>query len=255
MDVYLTFAENLRNACGRFETISMVCEGIGINRQQFNKYLAGQSIPNALTLRKICNFLDTTEQQLLDDKSPQLPKRMEYEFGKGPFGFLTRGLKRFDMIVNEVPSGAYYCYFPMENMPGMLLRSLVLVSSSSRGTTFVRLTVLPVPNKSFASFGKGRHSGIVFANQSEIYFSGVNRYKPNQFSVMTIDKANSISRRFFSGVTITRSGANLATLKMCISRIEGQVNMRETVGRLGCIHESDNSIDPMVISVLYSGVK
>ena len=255
MEVYLKFAENLRNACGRFETISMVCEGIGINRQQFNKYLAGRSIPNALTLRKICNFLETTEQHLLDGNSAQLPKRIDFEFGKGQFGFLTRGLKRFDMIVDEFPNGAYYCYFPMHNMPGMLLRSLVLVSSSSRGTTFIRLTILPVPNKSFASFGRGRHNGIVFANQSEIYFSGVNRYKPNQFSLMTIDKANSISQRFFSGITITRSGANLAAVKMCISRIEGRVGIREIVGSLGCIHESDSSIDPMVISVLYSGVK
>ncbi|MEI7599437.1 MAG: hypothetical protein WCJ41_08955 [Aestuariivirga sp.] len=37
-------------------TIVQACKHTGINRQQFNKYLAGQIMPGARTMRKICSY-------------------------------------------------------------------------------------------------------------------------------------------------------------------------------------------------------
>ena len=68
MSLHFKFAANLRRKCADFGSIAEVCRGVGINRQQFNKYLAGNSIPNALTLRKICIFLDIQEQSLFFDE-------------------------------------------------------------------------------------------------------------------------------------------------------------------------------------------
>ncbi|MCZ4292320.1 helix-turn-helix domain-containing protein [Hoeflea alexandrii] len=46
-------AENLRLLCSAEPSISAVCRQIGINRQQFNKYLNGTSRPSATNLRRI----------------------------------------------------------------------------------------------------------------------------------------------------------------------------------------------------------
>lgn len=41
------FAANLREACSRRISVSEVCREIGLNRQQFNRYIGGQSLPSA----------------------------------------------------------------------------------------------------------------------------------------------------------------------------------------------------------------
>ena len=39
------FAENLRLLCSHYASVAEVCRRIGMNRQQFNKYLSGASTP------------------------------------------------------------------------------------------------------------------------------------------------------------------------------------------------------------------
>ncbi len=50
------FAANLRFLCERQGTISNLCRRIGLNRQQFNKYLSGLHLPSPQNLRLIANF-------------------------------------------------------------------------------------------------------------------------------------------------------------------------------------------------------
>lgn len=47
------FAANLRLLCSTEPSISAACRRIGINRQQFNKYLNGSSHPSAANMRRI----------------------------------------------------------------------------------------------------------------------------------------------------------------------------------------------------------
>jgi hypothetical protein len=47
------FAENLRLLCSHYASVAEVCRRIGINRQQFNKYLSGASTPSLHSLRRI----------------------------------------------------------------------------------------------------------------------------------------------------------------------------------------------------------
>lgn len=47
-------AQNLRLLCGREKSVSEVCRKIGMNRQQFGKYLSGTSQPSAYNLNQIC---------------------------------------------------------------------------------------------------------------------------------------------------------------------------------------------------------
>jgi transcriptional regulator with XRE-family HTH domain len=50
------FAANLRLLCDRQGSISQVCRKVGINRQQFNKYLSGRHTPSAENIRVIANY-------------------------------------------------------------------------------------------------------------------------------------------------------------------------------------------------------
>ncbi|MGK7752037.1 helix-turn-helix domain-containing protein [Roseovarius sp. C03] len=56
---------NLTFACTFLPSIAHVCRRIGINRQQFNKYLSGRVRPSRYNMRKICEFFGITEGELL----------------------------------------------------------------------------------------------------------------------------------------------------------------------------------------------
>ncbi len=47
------FAINLRLLCSTESSVSAICRQIGLNRQQFNKYLSGAARPSPANMRKI----------------------------------------------------------------------------------------------------------------------------------------------------------------------------------------------------------
>ena len=91
------FAANLRFLCEQRGSITTVCKKIGLNRQQFNKYLSGLHLPSPQNMRLIANFFglsvaimfsDPVEFQTLVEgnffnivdslrKSPELQKFMD----------------------------------------------------------------------------------------------------------------------------------------------------------------------------------
>lgn len=58
-------AQNLRFLCSEKPSVAMVCREIGINHQQFSKYLTDRSKPSAHNLRRIAQYFDLTERALL----------------------------------------------------------------------------------------------------------------------------------------------------------------------------------------------
>ena len=57
------FPENLAYLCGFHASIAEVCRRLAINRQQFNKYLAGTSRPSRCNMRRICDMWGVTEPE------------------------------------------------------------------------------------------------------------------------------------------------------------------------------------------------
>ena len=257
MSVYAVFAENLRRKCAEFGTIAEVCRGVGINRQQFNKYLAGNSIPNALTLRKICTFLNIQEQSLFFDEKTVVvnsngSKAWPSFLQGGLFGFLTQVKKHFDFHVGDLPAGFYCCFFPLHNVPGMLVRSLIVIRQNGKQKDFVRVTVFPSSGKASKPLAKGRHKGIIFANEKEVYFLGVNRYAPKQLSLMTLERSDGTSNGFFTGMILTRSGKTLISSRFCLIYADQQRDIRKLLRELGIIHESAANLESVVMATLFS---
>lgn len=56
---------NLRVLCSYGRSVSEICRKANLNRQQFNKYLAGTSSPSIRNLRRICEFFGVDEYEIL----------------------------------------------------------------------------------------------------------------------------------------------------------------------------------------------
>ena len=60
------FGSNLRALAKSYPSISELSRQLGINRTQFNRYLAGESFPRPDVLARICTFFDVDARVLLE---------------------------------------------------------------------------------------------------------------------------------------------------------------------------------------------
>lgn len=77
----MDLAQNLRLLCSREKSISEVCRAIGINRQQFSKYLSGASQPSAYNLNQICDHFSIRSADLFLP-ADEFASRIEFRSGR-----------------------------------------------------------------------------------------------------------------------------------------------------------------------------
>ncbi|MCA0434468.1 MAG: helix-turn-helix transcriptional regulator [Proteobacteria bacterium] len=143
------FARNLKRICAKTASIAEICRDTGINRQQFNKYLSGKSIPSTRTLRKICERLDITETELFAPFAENHQEDIAQTYQTGRLG------REFDRLVKlfmppdargvssgQIPikPGRYFCYFAFPHHPELILRSFIQVWQRNDMLAFARLT-------------------------------------------------------------------------------------------------------------------
>jgi transcriptional regulator with XRE-family HTH domain len=254
MNTHELFAENLRRKVAEHGTIADVCRGIGVNRQQFNKYIAGTAIPNAMTLRKICHFLNILEHQLFLERDgiDENPLTNSVMPRRGPLGFFQFAANKFDFEVNDLQLGYYECIMPLVEVPGMIVSSLLLVQQNGRQKEFVRLTRTSMSTRSSNMVVRGRHKGVVFANSSEIYFIGVNRFPPHQVSFMAIKRPGGVAIGFNKGTILTHGLNGPVSTKVCTFYAQKQDDLKGYLRGIGVQHIANRILEPFVADYLLS---
>jgi transcriptional regulator with XRE-family HTH domain len=126
------FAQNLGLLCSYAPSIAEVCRQLGINRAQFNKYLAGTTLPARRNMRLICDHFGVSEWEL------HLPYGRFAEIvslkpraGGGPNPSLLPGypdnIRENGTPLHERYFGYYFRYFYSNAVPGAVTRSLVRI--------------------------------------------------------------------------------------------------------------------------------
>ncbi len=124
-------AANLRLAASFLPSVSQLCRDVGLNRQQVNKYLNGNSQPSPYNLRRIAAYLgvEPEELQLPAERFAQIWRRRGAppavntdrlrlpEPLRAAFVQPEAGLERF--------LGLYHCYINSYSWPGHVLRYVV----------------------------------------------------------------------------------------------------------------------------------
>lgn len=187
MSVYENMGKNLRALCRQKGTISQVCKEIGINRQQFTKYLNGENFPRRATLEKICNYFGVAEIDLFKDPN-------HVGSGKLSPGELVASNKRYREVYDgltapqEMPlkDGLYYTYFQAHSQKNWIVRSVTAVKKMGNLTEFIRITGFNEKSSSPWSLYKGDHSGLVFHRRRYLYFVGLDAIASNTPSLIAV---------------------------------------------------------------------
>ncbi len=260
-----TFAPNLRMLCAGATSIADVCRDTGINRQQFNKYLAGKAIPSARVLRKICLRLNVSEDALLGPAGAG-PKSVHASNTNDPMITPTRFGKELDRLFSlflpghksiapisgtEFSAGGYYVYFPFGGVEGYLIRTYVEAWWHNDTMLFTRLTRIQGNGGQKGFVVRARHFGVAIASQGEITLLARNRHPPFQVSTINFSTA-AVLQRFFVGLTMTRSAGPPIACRCVLQKIEPGTTRRQRMSICGSVPRDDPSVPAYVKAVMNS---
>jgi transcriptional regulator with XRE-family HTH domain len=249
MGIYDIFARNLRRQCSEFASIAEVCRGIGINRQQFNKYLAGQILPNSRTLRRISEYLCVSEVELFQDIATTVLQPIPEFSGTSEFETLLHSfIPHLKADLNVLKEGYYFCYFPLQSR-NYLIRALLKVKNKNGVSYFTRLSLNPSLSNPKISLARGKHIGVVLATAQEIYLLGKNK-RSDLISLITIDRSFTYCAPVLQGMALTRSANAQVACRVMVDFIGAKINLKQAIRKLGPVSIEDREMNPKIVHSL-----
>jgi transcriptional regulator with XRE-family HTH domain len=123
---------NLRQLCSLHKSVAEVSRKLGINRQQFNKYLSGDAIPSLRNLRRITDFFGVDEFEILlppaDFAASVLPRSaaMKASAAAGATSFLPAPSEASQTFLAPY-CGYYHVYFCTPVWSNHVVRALARI--------------------------------------------------------------------------------------------------------------------------------
>jgi hypothetical protein len=265
MSIHRVFSANLRERCLELGTIADACNRSAINRQQFNRYLSGASLPNARTLARICEYLKIREEELFIDgkRAREASEALTQPIAHLAALFKTPAAAKSDSSSLEpnspelasfshsvnVSDGYYYCYFPVQNLRGFVVRSLMHVKRVNDTAEFKRLTLFRSPATSRKVMAFSKHYGIVLANRESHYFLGKNTNSDHGVSLLTIEKRSIDGTRLYRGLALIQGWSSQMACHVCLELLPAMTSARDirnAISSLGIIGNEDPRLNPMI---------
>jgi transcriptional regulator with XRE-family HTH domain len=262
MDPLKNFSANLKRECSRFNSIAEICRGANINRQQFNKYLAGDHLPNPRTRKRLCEFLGVEEDQMflapasMSAAQPGVGRtRLSSKELTAQAIAIANLLQSFgyDVSGGSVTNneGYYGCYFPLQGIPGMVVRTIIKVKKHDTISFFVRHTSfssIRFPNRRLA---KNRHMGLVVSKDGLTYFIGIKTEEPNHFSYLAFDSKDKFGKDVFVGLGMTQGSDGPMASRICLEYCGREFSAGKALARsLGVMKSTDSTV-PFVANLVF----
>lgn len=233
------FADNLRGLCARHGSIAAVCSGIGMNRQQFNKYLAGSTLPNGPALEKICRFFSVDAESLFRD-----PQASGHAIPAGLLNLAAAaGGGTAAMRRSTLRPGCHYFYMPWPRDPAKCVRAALYVYEKDGATLFSRFTKYRTPGIRQRYALSGRHDGIVLESDKAKYLLATSRKGLGELTLVSIGIESALSQDFMSGLALSMdpSGSPVAMRVALEYRGSGAL-LRRTISDACVLPLADPSI-------------
>jgi len=245
------FARNLRRLCADTGSIAQVCRGIGINRQQFNRYLNGHGLPSAHNLRRIARFFGLEEEQLFAPhqdfrqaqsalvKGAALPAQ---QFG-AQFAGQARQMRRF--------LGFYNGYYRTPTWPGQVMRTLIRLREEDGHV------VTDTFERAAASDGsirqRGRYRGMAVYHNNRICMYESPRNAQGFLSETVLMPAHPQQTSYLQGLVLgisARADQPPYAARTVWVRISERLTAREALAATGACREDSPRLDPKVRRLL-----
>lgn len=248
------FSLNLRLLTDHYKSVADVCRRIGINRSQFNKYLGGRSSPSRHVFKRICDFFGVEDyemllphaefQRILGSKPPTASAPAAEPRYVGYLDQLVRR-SRSDLMSYE---GYYFEYTYSMTYPGLILRSLILVSSDDGLTTYQRMENL-APVGGPGPRIKCKYQGIAFYLNDRIFLVDHDSLTKNEISQTVVypNYQNQLTRLYGLKLGVsTGSRREPLCARVVLEAIGQRIDIRKALRACGTYEPDTSDLDPEI---------
>jgi transcriptional regulator with XRE-family HTH domain len=199
-------------------SIAAVCREMGVNRQQFDRYLSMDALPNRATTIRICQYFGIEEAELYRDpesvESIERPAPAGRERGAGLEGPIASRV--FAPPSPSIPAGFYQTYFAIPGTPDEVVCAITSIRIEAGRTTFRRLTGLAETRDTDWSYFRGDHEGVVLERLNWFFFLAINRREPREPTFMTLQSVPYAPETLLCGhgMIFTKTGPCVTTIIM-----------------------------------------
>ncbi len=252
---------NLSLVCGYFPSIAEVCRKLGINRQQFNKYLAGSARPSRHNMRRICDFFGVSEAELLMEAG-QFEEIIALRRKPVQQEELSRPLRHLDRLYQRSQSlekylGYYFRYFYSFGNPGRVIRSLALIYREDGKHYWKNIEVLrdPVTGR---SAGLNKYEGVLFYLADRIYIMEYESVEMNTITQATLYPSHRSRLDTLLGIQTggpTRRGRKPGASKVALEYLGRDIDVRAALKRTGLFDPQDGLIRPEILKLIENRIE
>jgi len=246
--------KNLQFLCAEKPSVAQVCREIGINHQQFSKYLNGKSRPSAHNLRRISKYFGLSDATLLGphDALLNVYHRQTQSFAE----------RRSDPLATAFPGnlaalrphlGAYQVHFTSTAAPGSIVVNAMFLDESPgmvRSRLIEALAGAPgQPRRWTRCDGKvGYQNGRIFVLDNETTDTG-------SLTMSILVPPHRQNRQYLFGKMLFLASVPLrapTSSDVVWKRVESYRTVRDVISSCGIFPRNSRRIDPVVQAHLSS---
>jgi transcriptional regulator with XRE-family HTH domain len=246
------FSANLTRLCASRTSIASICRATQINRQQFNRYLSGESLPNERNLAKICGYFGVDESGLFgqEDAGAAGAKDQLNENAWWSHVDLRAVLKLVHSDARpSIAAGIYFADFAVPGDRGSIVRSTIIIRNDGNLTTFRRLTGLAERRGSWWSQFHGDHKGLILERAHWLYLVGLNA-RGNREPSLIVLRWVSGSRPMLRGQALVMGPAGPTATAVVVNPCRPNMKLRTAVQQSHVYSTDDPHIEPLILDAL-----
>lgn len=239
------FSNNLRSLCADYGSIAQVCRDIGLNRQQFNRYLNGGGMPSAHNLRRIARHFRVSESDLMLEPGAfaNRYKRQVDPLTSNPSKLVA------DIFSNQAGSlrrylGFYHGHFVTPTWKNNIMRTLIWLREQDGyviSHTFERAL-----SQDKSIFQKTRYTGLVTYRGNRIYLMESANSEDGFLSESILFPAHRQQVRYLQGMTMgVATHPRLAPYSSATiwKKLPEKISARQAIKDTGVFKLGDTQVD------------
>ncbi len=247
----MSFSENLRAACATRRSISELCREVGINRQQFNRYIHGATKPSAFNRQRIARAFGL-EPEIFDLSAGEFSRVLKRpQSGRHVGAVLADGFPG-DLEALRDYFGYYQTYHLSMSWPGRIVCSCAVMREEDDGTVSLK-TLERIEDQANAIRQLSKYVGTVAWWRNRIFIVERSVGRNPMIAQTTLTPFEAHQRTYLRGITMgvawRRENVPYAS-RMIFRHMGARADIRHLVSRCGVHDPSDRRIPAPVLRFL-----
>ncbi len=250
-------ARNLHYLTAHYRSVAEVCRRIGINRQQFNKYLNGSTLPSIHNFKRIADFFGVDEAELLLPHEEFVTIVMRRPIGMD----VPEAMRRFfhesrqklaeSCRAFERYHGFYHAYFCSPAWPKGVLCSLYAISGDGQLTYVKSVERLAWREKAKPEYFVHKYQGLATLEENRLYLLEWQPRLRNIFSMTILYPSNRSRVTRLQGLVTSVTGGHSRkpfASRILFERLADQQDVRAALSTCGVYRIDSGALDPDILA-------